>query len=289
MTTPGVVHPPAAAPAPAAARLRLESAEGGPWLVGDWQHAVFLHYRVAPQRLRPLVPCELDLYEGGAYVSLALATLTNLRLNTGGRMVPWLGGPAARHGVVHVRTYVRHARYPAEAGIFLLAEWLGNPASRLLGREIYGLPYRPASLDFRRGPQPDTMAGTASDPAGASLRYAGTCAGAPRTCPRTCARGSLDGFLLERYTAFTRRRSIDRMYRLWHQPWRQQALEATVEDRGLLAASGPWLEGARRAGAHYSAGVSDVWLGRPTCIQGTACTVPWSGKSFGDGEVSAGR
>jgi uncharacterized protein YqjF (DUF2071 family) len=271
----------------------LESAEGGPWLVGDWQDAVFLHYRVDPKRLRPLVPCDLDLYEGGAYVSLALATLTNLRLNTGERLVPWPGGPGARHGVVHVRTYIRHAHYPAEAGTFLLAEWLSNPASRLLGREIYGLPYRPVSLDYRQGPPAHALAGTVTDPAGASLRYAGTCAGGHGTSlrngPRTCPRGSLDEFLLERYTAFTRCGAIDRMYRLWHQPWRQQAIDLTVEDRGLLAATGPWLVDARRAGAHYSAGVSDAWIGRPTCIQGAACTVPWSGKSFGGGEVGASR
>jgi hypothetical protein len=41
------------------------------------------------------------------------------------------------------------------------------------------------------------------------------------------------------------------------------ALDAQVEDTSLLDQTGDWVDQARLAGAHYSPGVRDVWMGHP--------------------------
>ena len=74
---------------------------------------------------------------------------------------------------------------------------------------------------------------------------------------------SLDEFLLERYTAFTKRGDTERLFRVWHQPWPQVPIDVTMLDESLLASTGPWFRHARRIGAHYSPGFETVWMGRP--------------------------
>ena len=279
----------AAGPAPSpAARARLEAAEGGPLLLGDWQRALWVHYRLDPRRLQPLIPFELDLWQGAAYISLAAFSLHRLRLTTGGRIVAWPAHAAQEQRFFIVRTCVRHRAYPLCAGSYLLAEWLSNPLSALLGRQAYGRPLRLAQLDYRHAPESAAVAGSVADPAGATLRYSAedapenpdrslqpgaVAAGSDQCAPS--ARGSLDEFLLERYTIFTHDQGTDRLCRLWHRPWPKRPLNLRVEDHGLLAQTGPWLAHARLAGAHDSPGVADAWMGRPTCINGPACTRPW--------------
>jgi hypothetical protein len=80
---------------------------------------------------------------------------------------------------------------------------------------------------------------------------------------------------MERYTAFTIARGVKRLFRIWHQPWLQVPIDVNVLDQSLLAATGCWSEGARIVGANYSPGMEDVWIGRPQCIQGPACSHLW--------------
>src|SRR5437899_1103974 len=91
-----------------------------PLFRADWREVLFVHFRVDPAVLRPLVPLELDLYEGRAYVSLVAFTQARLRPTWGGAVTEWLSRPLANHGFLNVRTYVRGGR---ERGIYFLAEW----------------------------------------------------------------------------------------------------------------------------------------------------------------------
>ncbi len=87
---------------------------------------------------------------------------------------------------------------------------------------------------------------------------------APRFAP--CRTGSLDEFLLERYTAFTKRGPTKRLFRVWHSPWPQVPIEISRIEDGLIDATGPWFRRARRVGATYSPGFHEVWMGRPRRI-----------------------
>ena len=65
----------------------------------DWLDVIFVHYRMAPSKLTPLVPLPLDLHEGQAYVSLVAFTQSRLRPTVGGRIGELLVAPLAQLGL----------------------------------------------------------------------------------------------------------------------------------------------------------------------------------------------
>jgi hypothetical protein len=217
-----------------------------------WERVVMIHYEADPRALQPQVPFPLDLHGGRAFVSLVAFTLRDMQFRFG-------GPPLTTHGFLNVRTYVRVGD---ELGIFFLAEWLSNPLCVMLGPRVYGLPYRRGRLIYRHRHETGSIAGRVEGATGA-LQYRASIAASTRFQPAT--RGSRDEFLLERYAAFTR----NGLFRVEHEPWRQAALDVTVEDDRLMEATGPWFRHARRAGAHYSPGFSRVWMGRPLPVADT--------------------
>jgi uncharacterized protein YqjF (DUF2071 family) len=78
-----------------------------------------------------------------------------------------------------------------------------------------------------------------------------------------CQEGSLDEWLMERYTAFTSRGGSKRFFRVWHPTWAQVPAEAVVMDDGLLRATWPLFSDARPSGANFSPAARNVWLGWP--------------------------
>ena len=108
-------------------------ASSTPLFRADWLNAVFLHFRVNANAFQPMVPLEIDRFDGDAYVSLVAFTQAQLRPAVGGRWVEWLSAPLARHAFLNLRTYVRRDETHA---IYFLAEWIPNrlAAYRLRGR-----------------------------------------------------------------------------------------------------------------------------------------------------------
>jgi uncharacterized protein YqjF (DUF2071 family) len=221
-----------------AAKRRMLAKAGEPLFLARWDRAVFIHYEADPLLLQRQIPFPLDLRDGRAFVSIVAFTLLRMRPRIGGRFGEWLFKPIASHEFLNVRTYVRHA---GEPGIFFLAEWLSNPLSVRLGPRTFGLPYRFGRLRYAHAQEHDEISGTV-----------------------TANEGRLDysAAILERYTAFTRRGRRRRLFRVWHEPWRQTAIEINVTVNDLLASTGAWWQSAECAGANYSPGV-DVWMGRP--------------------------
>src|SRR5829696_5541135 len=106
----------------------------------DWLDVIFVHFRIDPARLAPLVPLPLDVYQGDAYVSLVAFTQSNLRPRVGGRFGAMLAAPLAHHEFLNVRTYVRcgdDARGDGGGGdvrgIFFIAEWIPNRLAAFVG------------------------------------------------------------------------------------------------------------------------------------------------------------
>jgi uncharacterized protein YqjF (DUF2071 family) len=253
--------------------LALDPAEAGngrPLLRCDWDDVLFVHYEVDPGVLRPLVPFDLDLYQGRAHVSLVAFTLRNLRPCWGGALAAYLSAPVACHAFLNVRTYVRPGGVP---GIYFLVEWVSNALAVLLGPPLFGLPYRFGRLDYAH----HGAGGSGRVQAGQDFRYRVEADAAMPLGP--CAPGSLDEFLLERYVAYTRRGRRLRLFRVWHSPWRQRQVAVRVDEDGLLATAGGWYRSAAPAGAVYSPGVKDVRIGRPLCLPAavtsfSACATP---------------
>lgn len=235
--------------------MKLAVEEAGrftPLFIADWRDAFFVHFRIDPTELQSLVPMDLDIYGGHAYISLVAFTQVGLRPIHGGKIARLLGTPLATHDFLNVRTYVRHGK---ERGIFFLSEWIPNRLAVLLGPRLYGLPYRFGQLNYH------------TDLNGLLIREA-RCSAGSLTCvasvdstavARICAEGSESHFLLERYTAFTCRRNVIRRFRIRHDPWLQTPASVTFGHRGLLKG---FVTGDPSA-SHFSAGVNDVAIGRP--------------------------
>jgi uncharacterized protein len=241
------------------ARMRMSR----PLFHAAWLRAVFLHYEVEPATLQPLVPFPLDLRQGMAYLSLVIFTLAELRTHS----LPLIGRsllrPVSDHYFLNARTYVKAGGAP---GIYFLAEWLSRGIAVPLGRPLFGLPYHFGEFDCSHDPTHRCIAGNIVA-AGRSVRYKAELA--ESTQPSPSAAGSLDEFLMERYTAFTKWCNLRRFFRVWHPPWPVTPLSATIEDNSLLRRTGDWITHARLVAAHYSPGLRDVWMGHPQILSET--------------------
>jgi uncharacterized protein YqjF (DUF2071 family) len=238
----------------------VENEQGG-WFRSDWLNAAFVHLEVDAEALQRITPFEIDRFEGRAYVSLVAFTMRRFRPRFTGSLGAACMAVAARHQLLNVRTYVRHR---GERGICFLTEWIPNPLSVLLGPRTYGLPYRRAKLDYRTD---ELHAGMSVDVQAANDagRMQFVCESDPCSTPVHAETGSLDEFLLERYTAFTfggpREKAL--LFRVWHEPWMQRPATIRIDQCSLLGLTDASLVHARLAGGHLSAGVTDVWIGRP--------------------------
>jgi uncharacterized protein YqjF (DUF2071 family) len=247
-------------------RQRLLSRRFDPVFHADWLDAVFLHFETNPAVLQRGVPWELDLFEGRAFVSLVAFTMRDMRPIRGGRLAALPFRPIATHEFLNVRTYVKHG---GEPGIYFLKEWLPNRLSVALGPGMFGLPYQLGRMDYDHDMENGVARGRVEDVgSGKTLVY--SCEMDEAAVHAPCAAGSLEEFLVERYTAFTSvelplpgRPLLRRLFRIWHPPWDVVPLTAQIEDRSLLSLTGDWSHDARLVSAHHSPGVRDVWMGRP--------------------------
>ncbi|MEJ1972658.1 MAG: DUF2071 domain-containing protein [Lacunisphaera sp.] len=238
---------------------RLLAVPREPLFFADWDRTLMLHYEIDPAILRPFVPFPLDLHAGKAYVTLVAFTLRGMRPRRGGRLAKWLMGPIATHGFLNVRTYVRVGE---ETGIYFITEYMNHLLALKLGPVAFGLPYRFARLDYRHDWARGTLTGRATDLRNrVAFAYEAMIAPAARFAPAPA--GTLTEWLMERYTAFTVRRGVRLLFRVWHPPWANVPVEATVRDDALLRKHLPWFAHARYIGANFAPGVTDVWMGRP--------------------------
>ena len=254
-----VVHPTGALSA--AARQRMLSRKGEPLFIAAWENALMIHLEVDANELQHAVPFELDLWNGRAFVSLVAFTMRDMRPRLGGKLGAWLFRPIATHNFLNVRTYVRHNDEP---GIHFLAEWLSSRLAVKLGPTIFSLPYRFGQIAYNHDWKMDSLSGIVTDVKdGSELRYEANKRFDTQNVFTPCECGSLDEWLMERYTAFNSAGRHKRFFRVWHPPWPQCPLDATIHDDSLLTQHWPWFNEARLAGANFSPGFREVWMGRP--------------------------
>jgi uncharacterized protein YqjF (DUF2071 family) len=242
-----------------AAQQRLLSRWGEPLFVAGWSRVLMIHFEVEPEALQREVPFQLDLFNGRAFVSAVAFTMNGMRPRCGGRLTAWLFRPLATHDFLNVRTYVRHR---GEIGIHFLAEWLSSRLAVKLGPATFGLPYRYGRIVYHHDEPDGTIQGQVVDVAsGCKLEYRTRYRDTPEAQP--CETGSLDEWLMERYTAFNSAGRVKRLFRVWHPPWPQWATTVTLEDTSLLEVNWPWFQHANLIAANYSPGFDEVWMGRP--------------------------
>ncbi len=245
------------------AKARMQSGWGEPLFVADWDNVRMIHFAVDAKRLQHNVPFELDTSDGMAFVSMVAFTMREMRPAFANRLLSWVLWPLSTHHFFNVRTYVRAG---GDAGIHFLAEWVPNRLAMALGPRTFSLPYRQGRITYQNDWRAGKLHGRVDDAkSGAAFAYRGELeAGAPFS---QCAPGSLDAWLMERYSAFNAACGRKRFFHVWHEPWLQCKAQVTMPDTSLLEADWDWFRNAEFAGANYSPGVRDVWLGWPHPIK----------------------
>lgn len=270
-----------------AARQRLESTEGGPFLIVDRADQVVLRFDLPAPIAAPdprltvdrLDPTSIGAMAPAATLRVHAYRITRVRTGMAGRLTdrpdsPWLG-----RVVVEIGLCVRHL---GEPGTLLLAQVQPEEVRAAAGDRWFGRPMRFGATELA------VDSAQAVTRAGAALR-AGETDVALRWSSRliTDAGGeadtSCDDALLERHTAFTLERGLLRLERSWSaSPSRPSGsaggwlpVRAELAASTLLASLAPWAASAVLTSGWTLPGVAECHIGRPRCAQGPACAKPW--------------
>ena len=237
-------------------RLSIRSRPSGPPIMHQtWHELLFLHWPVAPDLLRALVPpgLELDLHEGVAWIGVTPFTITGIRPV----FLPPIPPRSDSHEL-NVRTYVHKEGVP---GVWFLSLDASNPLAVSGARLGFHLPYFRASMRLEEE--------------GGTVRFSSrrTDAGAPpahleaawtrRDRSPDAEPASLAFFLIERYCLYSAHGERISRARIHHSPWPLSRAEVTrlsstmLESHGLPTPTAAPLIHAQAAPLHV-----EIW--RPT-------------------------
>lgn len=201
-----------------------------PWiLLQRWHDLLFAHWPLAAERVRSLVPpqLELDLFGGKAYIAVAPFHMSGIRA----RFLPPLPG-LSRFPELNVRTYVRYQGIP---GVYFFSLDAGSLPAVWGARAGYGLPYFHAEMSVTTGQsQIEYRSRRLQEPRPAEFlgRYW------PISEARQRGKNSLEYFLTERYCLYAiRGGKVFRAY-IHHLPWPLQDAEAEIEVNTMAQAAG---------------------------------------------------
>jgi uncharacterized protein YqjF (DUF2071 family) len=183
---------------------------GWPILHQRWSRLLFLHWRFAPQDVRPLVPgaLELDLDDGAAWVGLAVFNVSRMRPT----LLPPL--PALSDGEeINLRTYVHRDGVP---GLWFFSLDITNALAVWGARLAYRLPYYQARMTANAEADSVSFHAERTHPGAAPATFDATWhLGEPLPEAQP---GTLEFFLVERYALWSG--PAARLYaRIHHRPW----------------------------------------------------------------------
>jgi len=209
----------------------------------NWHDLLFAHWALRPEKIRPLVPRELDLdlLDGDAYVAVTPFWMGGVR----GRMMPPL--PFIHTFCeLNVRTYVRYQGIP---GVFFLSLDAGSFPAVMGARKTYQLPYFHAAMLVRSDGQEFQYSSSRLQeprPADFHARYW------PVTEARVREKNSIEYFLTERYCLYTVHQGTVRRAGIHHAPWQLQDAEAEFKVNTIPKADGLELPDTKPDLLHYS-------------------------------------
>jgi uncharacterized protein len=209
----------------------------------QWRSLFFLHWPVATDILRPLVPAplELDPWDGQVYVGL-------VPFRMGGVRPAWCPPALAFQFLeTNVRTYVLHR---GEPGVYFFSLDASSRIAVAIARRFWSLPYFHAHMEWEQ--QGDVVT-YRSQRAGSRAKCfvrgrLGEAIGESRP-------GSPEFFFLERYLLFAQRGERIARGQVHHQPYPAQRVAIESLEDELVAATGLPAVAGLPAFAHYAAGV----------------------------------
>lgn len=224
----------------------------------SWETLTFVHWRVEPERVQPLLPDGLavDTFDGAAWVGLTPFVLARIRPPAVSHRSPFPPVPGlarlASSPETNLRTYVRGP--DGRDGLWFLSLDIGSRALAAGMRTAVGAPYHAADLTVDLGAD--------------TVRYAGTRSGGPESYRLDVRPGApiepdgLEVWLTSRWRAYTRHLGRLLVTPVEHEPWPLRTASVETLEQNLTTSAGLGSLGAPDA-VHYSDGVLEVAVGRP--------------------------
>lgn len=192
-----------------------------------WHDLLFAHWRLPPERLRPLVPPQLalDTFDGQCWVGVVPFWMSGVRA----RAVPPLPG-LSRFPELNVRTYVS---YGGKAGVYFFSLDAANRPAVWAARKFFYLPYFHASMTSRV--EQGTVQYWSRRRTGCG-EFRGSYR--PISPVQLREKGSLADFLTARYCLYTTRKNQVYRCEIHHLPWPLQDAEAEIRQNTMTVAAG---------------------------------------------------
>lgn len=216
-----------------------------------WGKLLFMHWRIPAERLRSVVPPELeiDTFDGEAWIAVVPFTIWGMRAS----FLPPVPGLSEMHEL-NVRTYVHYKGVP---GVLFLSLDATSLLAVLGARTFFLLPYYTAEMSLRQdGEQITYHSRRTHANAPAAVFDAVWQIGQPLEASRP---GSLEFFLTERYCFFTVHDAAVYRCRIHHPPWPLATAAVStyhstmIESHGLPTPAGEPL-------LHYAEEITvDIW------------------------------
>lgn len=207
-----------------------------PWrFYQEWNKAVFLHWQVTRDALRPLVPLEFELDEmdDNCWVSIVAFSMAEVRP----RYFPaW--APVSDFHELNIRTYVKRN---GKSGVYFLSIEAEKPLATFLCRAISGMPYRRSTMTRSKGVfQSENKSGS---------RFMVVF----KPGEKIVQKSALDLWLTERYCVLQEMGGGPAIYEIHHAEWPVRDLEVELLDIDYPGLN-PFFEKAPNK-MHYSPGV----------------------------------
>jgi len=201
-----------------------------------WNDLLFAHWPVAPSVLTPLLPegVQIDTFHGSAWLGVVPFWMDSIKF----RGLPSLIG-ARSFPELNLRTYVRDPQ-TGTPGVYFLSLDAANPLAVAFARTVFSLPYHWAQMQIEQRSEREfsfySRRRLCAKPVIFSARYRGL---GPTRRLAESRPGSLEYFLTERYSLFTRNRAGQAMRAsIHHIPWPLEEAEAEIQQNDLAAALG---------------------------------------------------
>ena len=209
----------------------------GRWVMTQrWNDLLFAHWPVPASALAPLLPegLQIDTFQGSAWLGVVPFWMDRIKF----RGVPAI--PIARSfPELNLRTYVRDSQ-SGVPGVYFLSLDASSALAVAFARTVYNLPYYWAEMRLDQRSEREfgfySRRRLSKQPVIFKARYRGL--GPTRRLAESRS-GSLEYFLTERYTLFTRDSAGHSMRAsIHHIPWPLEEAEAEIERNDLPSVFG---------------------------------------------------
>lgn len=204
---------------------------GHPIIDMKWRRFLFAHWRVDPAVMQAMLPPEVhvDTFDGSAWVGLVPFEMCETTF----RRWPFLPG-LRQFRECNVRTYIRHPAAHGEAhGVWFLSLDAAHPMPVVGGNMLWSLNYRHSRFNVREDGEHTSYALQRVRGKGGTLLEWET-----QGEPWKAKQGTLEQFLVERYSLFTKRFGRIMRGEVLHDPWPLRHARIGKLDDSLLAANG---------------------------------------------------